>query len=106
MAQAHDLALILGRIAPHLHWRMYDDGVIVMVPATSEMHVLQPDLMPAFQPGALLISDAMQTERVGRGPAGWAPEAVVLQESLFMHLWQLRIIERIDQPLRTTPCPQ
>ena len=98
--------VIVGRVPEAMHWRIYDDGVVVMVPATCETHVLHADLAPVFQPGALLISDAMQKERVATGPGGWTPDAVVLQEALFAQLWQLQIIERIDLPVRPAACPQ
>jgi len=105
-AEPPEPGLVLGRVPEAMHWRIYDDGVVVMVPATCETHVLHADLAPVFQPGALLISDAMQKERVATGPGGWTPDAVVLQEALFAQLWQLQIIERIDLPVGPAACPQ
>lgn len=36
-------------IASGVHWRHWDDGIVVFVSATCETHVLSPSLLPIFQ---------------------------------------------------------
>jgi hypothetical protein len=104
MAAAPEARRDIGRVAPALHWRIYDDGVVVMVPATCEIHVLHVELGPLFNAGTLVISDAMQAELLVAGSADWTPQAVVLQEPLFAHLARLQIIERLPAPQHPAPC--
>ena len=45
-------------VANVLKWKIYEDGIVVYVPATSETHILSLALAPVFQHSSILIEQA------------------------------------------------